>query len=329
MIMMTPTTVLRFFLVGMLLFHANNNNGVVEAEIVTTEKSLKIKEGKGRFNYYYDDTTMTCKTIFFLGAGTAMRADSYQNISTEIVNAVKGEGEDTDNAGIIVIVVDDHPGFITKQNPKKYAAIVNEIAQNLSTYIPVCRGAGSGGSSLEEIDILIGGHSASGEGSIKALLQDRFVAFKPVGYVGLSPFMPFMVPKGTIDIPSLMWGFSRTSCMVVKDWAALRGYKISNPTQRVFYQYQTDNLNSLSGGPHCSYTDHGCPAWNNFKWLKACHGTQEQSDTIPSAVAASINVFLKQIKGNNNNNGSFLSEPFEAIKIEGAKLYVNEQTVPK
>ena len=320
MIMMTPTTVLRFFLVGVLLFHANNNNGVVEAEIVTTEKSLKIK--KGRFNYYYDHTTMTCKTLFFLGAGTAMRADSYQNISTEIVNAVKGEGEDTDNAGIIVIVVDDHPGHITKQNPKKYAAIVNEIAQNLSTYIPVC-----GGSSLEEIDILIGGHSASGMGSIKALLQNR-LAFKPVGYVGFSPF--YLIGKlGQIDIPSLMWGFSRTSCGVVKDWAALRGYKISNPTQRVFYQYQTDNLNFLSGGPHCSYTDKGCPGWNIFKWLKFCHGTQEQIDTIPSAVAASINVFLEQIKGNNNNNGSFLSEPFEAIKIKGAKLYVNEQTVPK
>lgn len=287
-----------------LLFIASAFFASSDATVVTTKKSISV--GKGKVNYYYDDSGGdSCDTVLFIAAGTAMRADSYVNLATDIVNG---------HPSLVVAIVDDNPHWIMKQNPTKFSDVVNGIAANLSEYIPAC-------SADSNPDFLVGGHSAGGEGSILALIQGK-LNFDPVGYIGLSPFI---APKtGTIDIPTLFWGFSRTSCCVIKDWASLRAYGNSNPDQRVFYQLQTHNWNLLFGGPHCSYTDKGCPGWNWIPFLKACHGTKTQAQEISPAVATSIHVFIQQIKDGNNFSSA---APFQANQLDGTKLFFGSEAV--
>ena len=111
------------------------------------------------------------------------------------------------------------------------------------------------------------------------------------------------------SIPSLEWGFSKTTCRVKINNAAKAAYKITTSKNRVFYR--VDNISQAVA--HYVFTDNGCSL--------IC-GLKADGGWIPAAVATSIHSYIKTIK-----TGYFKKSNFElpGQGEEKFELFVNAE----
>jgi hypothetical protein len=133
------------------------------------------------------------------------------------------------------------------------------------------------------------------------------------GYVGLDPYQITQNDPIPIEMPSLFWGFNKTTCAVNINQAAKAGYNNSNSTHRIFYQVQSNHDCELMGGPHCSFANNGC-FWmcsgSDFPWIK-------------SQVAATYHRFVTGALSQNFEKSQFVIDQNEVI------LYANQDLVPE
>ena len=158
----------------------------------------------------------------------------YDKISESIVK----------QSSVAVFITDHNPGNFEKTSHQKYAALVNEISETMKSLLPMCA----------EAKIAFGGHSASGQASLEAWQNGMLQSIPLAGYIG---FDPYEIDKRTIDvkkiltIPSLFWGFTRTTCLVAKEKAAEGGYMAASPQARVLYKIHNEG----SKITHCAFAD--------------------------------------------------------------------------
>jgi hypothetical protein len=285
----------------------------------------------------------SCQTILLLGVGAAMDSTEYSKLAMNIV---------MEDPTMVAIILDDNPHQIPKQDAEKFAKLVHAIVSQLGTYIPSCAGTAAAAtaaaatvvtshpSSPPPITIIIGGHSASGQGAFEALpllLDTSSTWYTPFlqGFVGLAPYKILSSDgsssssssssRSRIDLPALYWGFSTMTCAVQVERAADQAYHSSNPLHRVLFQVHTEasSHNPITGGPHCVFSDHGCAAS-----LHMCNPPEFQ--WIKSAVATSIAVFVQAIQQMHDTNGrSFSKSTFEKVLPAGTKLFVNQEELPE
>ena len=260
---------------------------------------IDLKKPKGEMQAYYDDSSRSpcCSAVVLLNVGTAMTVGAYSDLATSIVQH---------SSGTVTVVMDTNPGWIQKQDGGRYVQIANAIASNITKLVPdsCCKHQPRNG-------YFIGGHSGGGEGAVHALMMSKDLTFSVVGYIGLAPYniQDRRRNRMSIEVSSLLWGFSQTTCAVCRQQAALAAYNVSPNSSRVFYDVQTNNYNPIFGGPHCSFTDNGC------LWL--CSGGTTFS-WIREAVGDSVNRFTSAV---------IAGKPFQKEQLEirpsDIKLYVN------
>lgn len=238
---------------------------------------------EGIFQYFYDHSVPNpCDTVLFLGVGTAMGVGDYNKLSTLIV----------DGKEIITIVMDHNPGWFVKLSATKFANLYNRLVSSFLHLVPVCEGR-------RHNLILLGGHSASGQAAVEALPN---LKRKPDGFIGLDPFQINQETMRIEDsIPTLDWGFARTTCGVNIEQAAKALYQLSNHKHRLFYRVNNTVQSTNDGVAHCVFTDKGCGI--------VC-GTRGKGDWIPFAVAHSIHLFVDAIKSKIFEKETFLLPEF-------------------
>jgi hypothetical protein len=291
--------------------------GTPEAKAeVQQSQIVKIEDKKGQLQAYYDDdssSTTCCDAVVMLNVGTAMTVDAYSELAESIVQQSSSSSATT---SIVAIIIDTNPDNIQKQDREKYVDLANIIANNIMDLIPssCCKQQPKNG-------YFLGGHSAGGEGAVRALssstnTNSASLLFPVSGYIGLAPYQ-ISEKDMSITVPSLLWGFSKTSCGVDTKQAARAAYTVSNPSSRIFYDVQTSNWRPLSG-PHCSFADGGCTVLG----VALCSGGDKYS-WIHDAVGDTVNRFISAVI----SGGSFERDQFD-IGRDDVKLFVNSQTVP-
>ena len=302
---------------------ANNQEVISSTEYVMSSNNKERIVGKIRYHYYKDDTTDEnhghCTSILALGVGTAMSIDDYDYASHQIVLT---------NPTVIVIVTDSNYDDIVKTSPSKYANLLDNIYEQLHFLIPVCDYDYTGVSS--PIDLFIGGHSSSGQAALEAL-QGKLFHFIPAGFIGLDPFK---ISSDTVDynaplyLPSLHWGFTKTTCMVDVNEAALGAYHLFAPISdsknktlgRVLYLIDNE-MDSRELG-HCVFTDKGC----GVESIVVCPTIHPINDNwVYDALAHSIQLFLKAVE----KGVAFTKDDFHLNKTFADKVftYVNDEMV--
>ena len=253
---------------------------IVQAVDVTTDPMQTLPEG--RFQAHYSvassSTHNMCETVVFISVGTAMKVQDYEALGTSIVQEATNARSANNQQGssMVAIIIDSNPWWIQKQDGKKYTKLVNAIASRISDLVPACQ-------AQPPNRYLIGGHSGGGQGAVEALQSLHQFNFTPAGFVGLAPYQI----SSSISIPSLNIGFSRMSCWVNPQQAALAAYTQTTDTNhRVFYQFQTNNTNTMKDGPHCSFADAGC-----FGPLEWCKGEGNMSTWMHDFVGQAIHAF--------------------------------------
>ena len=88
-----------------------------------------------------------------------------------------------------------------------------------------------------------------------------------------------------------------------------------NSTWRVFYQVQTDNWNTVTGGPHCSFTDSSC--------LGMCGGSKSMKDLVHDGVGESVKVFIEKAAHGIKKSDFELKN----TSSETVKLFVNQDQI--
>ena len=276
--------------------------------------TTRIPEGILRYHYRnnsdYDDgqdtyrfrrTHSPCTYVAMIGVGTTMKVDEYDILAREMADQ---------RPDLVVIFTDHAPGNPFKTNHKKYAALATAIAKHARSIIPICRDIAN------NPKFVIGGHSASGAAAIESIADyPVFGDFQPIGIFGLSPFR---ITDNTHvnNLPSMFWGFSKTTCAVTIGNAADKAYELSDPDSgRVLYQLQ-----NTGGHPsHCIFADNGCPPvcsspkTGEYKWVR-------------SAVATSLSLFLDAIEKNLFTRRAMqilLPDTF----MEHLKLFVNADEI--
>ena len=270
--------------------------------MVISSKKTSIPHVKGNFIYHYSEGSV-CGSLVMLAVGTAMSPKYYNELATNIIQ----QSPDT-----VVFIVDNNPCNPIKVDANTFAGISNAIVDQLADLVPVCR-------SVPNRKIFIGGHSAGGQAVIGAIQQrEKLLKYPVAGFIGMAPFDVSKVDNSPIDVPSLQWGFSKTSCGVTYTKAAMLSYQISQPHKgRVFYQVVTHNWNTVSGGPHCSFTDRNCAGM--------CGGSKSTRAFIHENVGRSVKVLIE-------NAGTAIGIrksdfEFEMSSSEEVNLFVNEDTV--
>lgn len=270
----------------------------------TTLTGLTYPKGTGQIRFHFDTDIIdnACETVILLGVGTAMRVSDYDKLGAEAVR----------ETSTVFIMTDHAPNNLVKQSkPEQYAGLADLIAQQLSTWITVCRKPPKNG-------YIVGGHSASGQSAIQglALIQN----FKPAGYLGLDPFA---VPQTNLEayqnLPATMnWGFQTTTCAVTAAQAGKLAYEVSNVNSRVFFRIRNggDFWPFTSSVTHCAFTDSGCPG---------CGMLSRETNTRPvrNTVGQATQAFVKAVA-----KGRVLQSDFLGISTElDFDLFVNQQPV--
>ena len=231
------------------------STNVAVSSVVPSAVLPIISNKQGEYQYYFDNSIQTFGIVFIVAVGTGMSVTDYTTISTDVAATNP----------VVFIMMDPAPGNPVKLDGPKFANNANELASNLSTYLPNVNLAAN-------TSIVIGGHSAGGEAAIKSF--DGLLTFQPVGFLGLDPFS---VDTKTMTIPSpaVLWGFSNTTCAVTVNQAAKAAYNISPQSARVFYQILNPQnlLKKSSNITHCIFTDDGCagpvcPAQTGGFWVR-------------------------------------------------------------
>jgi hypothetical protein len=256
----------------------------------------------GVVRYHYDAEIASCKHVLLLGVGTFMSVENYDKISQAI------SADET----IVVVISDHNVDNFEKTSPSKYAALTNEIANQLNSLIPICN--------HDEARILIGGHSASGQAAMQAWQQGMIdkSTVNPLGFIGLDPYEiseKTMDESIIFDLSGLYWGFSRTTCLVTVEKAAQAAYQITEKSARVLYSIH--NEKHESGMTHCVFTDHGCGV------SPLTCGTRSDFDWVYGKVADSIRLYLQSL----TNSAPFNRDHFVLPKTfeEVIDVHVNEE----
>ena len=286
-----------FLLLGMLL-----TSFVATAANVQQGPLQKLEKPRGQLQAYYDSSAShCCNAVVMLNVGTAMAVSAYSDIATSIVQQ---------SPGVVAIIMDTNPGSfwrptMKKQDGTKYVDVSNAIANNISSLVP-----NSCCTQQPRDGYFIGGHSGGGEGAVHALASND-LEYSVAGFIGLDPFKIIKDEgrkKMNITVPSLTWGFSKTSCFVTREEAGLAAYNISPKSSRVFYNVETNN------DLHCSFTDSGCKG--------LCSGQPEDNWIRKKAVGESVQKFTSAV----TSSQTFSRHLFEIEQAE-VDLYVNTDTV--
>jgi hypothetical protein len=219
----------------------------------------------GQARIYYKSPSPASTEAIIFAVGTAMSRDSYDNLAAAITNTY----------GYVVIILDNVPGSMTKQDGTKYRNCALELK---STLIGLLAGKGVTTSIAHWI---MGGHSGGGQAAVLAVGSDPSLAN---AMIGLDPYNIEGTPR--IAVPTLNWGFTETTCFVEKSDAAEAAYYYSDG-RRAFYRVKK----IYSWGPcgyspkyyHCSFADGSCPACTNCMYTPSAFYTD---------VAKSVNKFV-------------------------------------
>ena len=230
-----------------------------------------------KYRYYYNNngsSTTTNTIVVLLLVGTAMSASDYANLGQQTVAQNKARG-----GGVIFCVVDHNPGSwynpggAVKLSGQKAAQALDDLVQHLSERLTLA-------SLSSSPSIFIGGHSAGGSAVIDAMMHS-LLNFPPQGYIGVDPYgtQPFKpasnISKKHIDIPTLAFGFTATTCAVQVNEAGKAAYQVSPHTDRALVQIQNPkNGHQIT---HCIFTDHGCgrsvcPSHSQGAWVRQVAG---------------------------------------------------------
>jgi hypothetical protein len=272
-------------------------------ENVIVSNTEEIKDGSnavlGVIRYHYDSSMASCSSVLVLGVGTFMSVTDYDKVSEQIALGKP----------IVVVVADHNMDQLKKTSSTKFAHLINEFQEHIGDLIQICAEG--------HADIVIGGHSASGEASLGAW-QLGLLEMEPIGFVGLDPYE---ISENTIDmemqldLPALFWGFTRTTCLVAKEKAAEAAYGLTAEKARVMYVIHNEDGCRIT---HCVFTDHGCGV------RPLICSTEDTFDWVYQYVAKSIHLFLDAVQ----NNSAFSKEHFELHDVpEEVTLYVNHDVV--
>lgn len=322
---------------------------------VSVTSCTKDVKGRGKIRYHFSETesasseatstqASACQTILIMGVGTTMSVEDYDLLSSDIVlsmyNASRVVGS------MVVIISDSQLRRPFKNDVRKNANLTETIISQLSTLVtPICSGNTKDSSPV----FIVGGHSASGKASFAAVPLLLSMNIKIHGFFGLDPF--YFAAKGAksdveveakkpiiLDIPSLYWGFSQTTCFVRTKNAALQAYELSNSNQRILYQIQNKphNDKEIAGVDttidHCFFADNGC---------SGCTGTSKiVAEHVRQAVSLSFQSFVGIIQSNHQKQpgDDAGSSPFDGKRrifddLRGrfvnfdTKLYYNNDVV--
>jgi hypothetical protein len=290
--MMFSKVVTILLLLSVIMFSstiASNNNSNSTTTIVS--KRGKIKKN-GEYKYFYDSSVPNvCETVYILAVGTAMTVNDYNELGSGISKGNR----------IVALVSDSTPGNPIKLESGPWIRYYNTIVTQIQDIIPACV------NTLDPI-IIFGGHSCSVQGIVNALPK---LVPQPNGLIFLSPFLITNTMKINPSIPTLNWGFEKTTCLVFVNYAAKAAYGISSPDHRVLYRIDNDD-NTIA---HCIFTDNGCTF--------VCPKRKEGEWVIP-AVSKSIQIFADDIV----DGGKLTKTQYEldVVKDGKALLYVNEES---
>lgn len=293
-------------LITLLLFHvafeviSEEDRALASKNVVSFTKYVTSSNNKeqivGQIRYHYNEIDNEnqefCTSILTFGVGTAMSVNDYNYISQSIAFA---------NPTIVVIATDSNHDGIVKSSPTKYATLLNNISDQLKSLIPSCD---NGNSTIdgysESVPIFLGGHSSSGQAALQAL-QGNLFHFTPGGFFGMDPYD---ISSDTVNydnpiyLPTLNWGFTKTTCLVNVDKAAMGAYRLFAPASssnrktlgRVLYSIDNDNDSKQIG--HCVFTDNGCGVGS----IVVCPTIHPPKDNwVYEALAKSVKLFLKAI----------------------------------
>ena len=291
-------------------------NGTEPQIISDTKDIVSGTKHIGRIRYHYVDdecvgdvmenTAKPCSDMLLMGVGAAMSVDNYDTIARTIVSKT--------GSSLIVIIADSNPGNIVKFSASKYASLANFVHMQHHGLIPGCK-------SNKTANLLIGGHSASGQAALEAA-QKGLYDFVPSGFVGLDPYDTSKIDANLLQFPTLDWGFEHTTCHVQVDKAAKGAYKLSSAEiGRVLYsidnKHTGDDKDDMT---HCIFTDDGCkvggfdvcPTTGNYEW-------------VYESVAESIQLFVDALGSN------FTKEMFELPSTVSGQvsLFVNNDDVDR
>lgn len=144
----------------------------------------------------------------------------------------------------------------------------------------------------------------------------------PIGFLGLDPFNAKNgAKKHSITIPSIYWGFKKTTCFVTAKNAAAFAYSHTTNKERVFFQV----ANSRTQITHCIFTDSGCggiacPSKKSYEWVREAVGVTLHRfiDAVVSGEFVASKFLLPQYNDVNVNvDGSSIQQvPRESKKNE-------------
>lgn len=261
----------------------------------------------GQFRYFYDTAmgAAACQNVILLGVGTAMSVNDYKIISNDIVTG----------QNIVTIVYDFAAGFPFKNSEEGYIKVINAIVAELHTLVPICNDP-----LTTNRTIIVGGHSASGGATWKCLKKLNFI---PNGFLGLDPYK--LDPNGATQaaIPTLNIGFTKSTCLVCVDKAAMASYNTSGKDHRVLYLINNSEKNGKKDvALHCSFTDRGCMGF-------VCP-SREGDASVRALVGFSIQAFVKSLATGVYNKQDFVVQASATSAMEMPvtyELYVNQDEV--
>ncbi|KAI2502070.1 hypothetical protein MHU86_12389 [Fragilaria crotonensis] len=221
----------------------------------------------GNLRYFFDKASgdIACQNVVLLGVGTGMSVQDYDLVSTEIVSG----------HNILTVVFDFAPGYPLKNSEEDYIKLINAVVANLSTLVPICNATAG-----TKRTIVVGGHSASGAVAWKCLKR---LNFQPDGFIGLDPFVVHRNGAKQIEIPSLSFGFTKSTCLALVYWAAKALYTVSGKDRRVLYLIDNNKKQgSKDIAVHCSFSDKGCfglicPEEEGDPWVRELVGFSIQT----------------------------------------------------
>jgi hypothetical protein len=238
-----------------------------------------------RYYYYYLSDNHTTShpvdcdhwTVFYMGVGTAMTMNDYEQMSHQIV-LQQSTGSNT-----LVIIADHNVHQIVKYQSEDYTSLANQVYQDIGNLIPsrLLFEKQSNNKAFEcHPRVILGGHSASGRAALLSY-QSGELDFRPVGFLGLDPWWicPTDHPPPTqsssnpnttrtkdikhvtslssickstqqqqtretiqtIQIPTLSIGFTDMTCGVDPQLASMAVYQKTVPQHRVWYQIHNGN----------------------------------------------------------------------------------------
>jgi hypothetical protein len=275
-----------------------------------------------RFHYRDDAETSCLSSLIIVGVGTAMRVTDYDGVGRAIAEELRDS---------IVIIIDSLQGIPIKLFPYFFAGKVNNLVaqllqdssehENNRTMLPSHVHLCSTTAASNQLRVVVGGHSASGEAAFYAFALKLYSNdFSLAGFFGLDPFPIVSFIGVRLSIPALYWGFSSTTCGVLVSQAALSAYNKSPPGLRALYQLKNDDNSKQCFFSHCCFTDAGCPGCP----LQCNLGTMGD---LHHDVGVSVQLFVNAITaGQGFSRQQFETTDFR-LNQDDVLLYVDNTTI--